>query len=60
MLPVQLSLVHTLGAISCRASDALQVIQYAGLAGLKQVAQELSHPVHSGYVYVYVNEIVYI
>ena len=29
----------------------MQVKQCAGLAGLLQVVQELSHPVHSGYMY---------
>ena len=38
--PLQLSVVHTLGAVPRSVSGALQVKQCAGLAGLEQVAQE--------------------
>ena len=39
--PLQLSVVHTLGAVPRSVSDeSLQVKQCAGLAGLEQVAQE--------------------
>ena len=42
---LQVSLVHTLGAVPRRVSGALHVKQCAELAGLEQVAQESSHTV---------------
>ena len=38
--PPQLSVVHTLGAVPRRVSEAAQVKQCARLAGLEQVAQD--------------------
>ena len=37
--PPQLSVVHTLGAVPRRVSEAAQVKQWAELRGLEQVAQ---------------------